>query len=242
MAPSRVVRSFGALGVAVGFALLAVTPGAAATATLEGIDVSHYQGSPNWTKVQNAGIHFVFAKASEARTWRDPNYAANKKAAEALAIPFGAYHFARPGSGSGDAVAQADNFLAAASLVGNNLAPVLDLEVSGGLGVTKLTRWTKSWLNEVQAKLGVKATIYTSPAFWKTYMGNSTWFADNGYRLWIANWGVSQPRVPANNWGGHGWTFWQYDNCGSVPGITGCVDRDRYAGSNFAALKIRNNR
>jgi GH25 family lysozyme M1 (1,4-beta-N-acetylmuramidase) len=69
--------------------------------------------------------------------------------------------------------------------------------------------------------------IYTGPNFWRTATGDTTEFADRGYRLlWIANWFVPEPDVPANDWGGYSWTFWQYDNCGTVPGISGCVDLD----------------
>ena len=76
--------------------------------------------------------------------------------------------------------------------------------------------------------------IYTSPSFWKKYMGDSRALADAGYRtLWIAHWGVTAPTIPASNWGGRGWTFWQYSNCGTVPGIAGCVDLDRYHGSDL---------
>ena len=73
--------------------------------------------------------------------------------------------------------------------------PVLDLEDTGGLGSKKLKQWTKAWLAEVQAKLGVKAIIYTGPSFWKNAMGNTTWFADNGYPLWIAHY-TPNPRRP----------------------------------------------
>ena len=87
----------------------------------------------------------------------------------------------------------------------------------------------------------MKAVIYTFPSFWLDEMGDSAWFANNGYRLWIAHWGADQPMVPAQNWGGRGWTLWQHDNCGSVAGIKGCVDRDRLAGT-VGALRIKNNR
>lgn len=74
--------------------------------------------------------------------------------------------------------------------------------------------------------------IYTSPSFWSTYMGDTRQFADAGYTvLWIAHWtSASQPTVPAQNWGGHGWTFWQYTDKGTVSGIKGSVDLDRYNG------------
>jgi len=44
--------------------------------------------------------------------------------------------------------------------------------------------------------------------------------------------------LPANDWSGHGWTFWQYTDCGTVPGIQGCVDLDWYASMDFAPVRI----
>src|SRR5204862_4355103 len=77
---------------------------------------------------------------------------------------------------------------------------------------------------------------YASPAFWNKYMGDTPSLADLGYKtLWVAHWGVSAPTVPANNWGGRGWTFWQYSDCGKVSGIsTTCVDLDRFNGADLA--------
>jgi GH25 family lysozyme M1 (1,4-beta-N-acetylmuramidase) len=43
----------------------------------------------------------------------------------------------------------------------------------------------------------------------------------------VAEWGVSRPSVPANNWAGRGYSVWQYTSSGSVPGISGRVDLDR---------------
>ena len=216
---------------------------ASAPKVLEGMDVSHHNDPVDWAKAKAAGIRFVFAKATESGDFVDPSYAHNKQQVEALGLSFGAYHFAQPDGAAGDAPAEADHFVDTAALTGKDLVPVLDLEVSGGLGQRKLIAWAKSWLAEVHARLGVKATIYTTPSFWAQHMGNTTWFATNGYRLWVAHWTeAGKPTVAASNWGGRGWTFWQYDNCGAVDGSTGCVDRDRYNGTGLAALKIKNNR
>jgi lysozyme len=66
-------------------------------------------------------------------------------------------------------------------------------------------------------------------------MGDTRWFADNGYRVvWLANWGATSPTPPASNWGNRWWSFWQYSNCGRVPGISGCVDLDRLHGSDLS--------
>ena len=185
----------------------------------------------DWGQAKADGARFAIAKVSEGTTFLDSQYATNKQQADSLGLPFTGYHFAQPDASAGDAVAEADWFVANAQLTGKSLVPVLDLEASNGLSVKKLTRWTKDWLNEVQAQLGVKAIIYTNTPFWKTFLGNTTWFADNGYRLWIAHWtSAAQPTLPASNWGGHSWTLWQYTNAGSVDGIDGNVDQDRYRG------------
>jgi lysozyme len=239
---------------AAGLALLTLAPPAIVSARhtpntatqaisyVEGIDVSSWQGKPRWRQVRDDGVQFVIAKASEGRTWADGQYARNHRLARKLGIPFTAYHFARPGRGAKDAIIEADNFVAAAQLRGGDLVPVLDLEDSGGLGVWRLRRWAKAWLQRVESRVGVKPMIYTSPMFWAKKMGDSKWFADNGYRLWVAHWGVDQPDVPAGNWGGNGWTMWQYDNCGTYAGINGCVDTDRFSGSDLSVLTIANNR
>ena len=79
-----------------------------------------------------------------------------------------------------------------------------------------------------------------SPAFWVKYAADSTWFANSGYKvLWIAHWTTaSAPTVPADAWGGNGWSFWQYTSSGSVPGITGRVDLDRFNGTDFTRVRI----
>jgi lysozyme len=46
------------------------------------------------------------------------------------------------------------------------------------------------------------------------------------------------PTLPANGWGGNGWTFWQYTSSGSVPGIVGRVDLDHFNGTNLSPALI----
>lgn len=243
---SSLVRCGLALVAGISFAAVVTAPVMGATSTLPGIDVSHHNSDAtpiDWAKVKSDGVRFVFAKATEAATFADGQYVTNKQQVEAAGIAFGAYHFARPDSTRGDAAAEADYFVDNAMLTGRNLLPVLDLEVSGGLGKRKLVRWAKAWLGEVQARLRVKPMIYTTASFWSAHMGDSRWFANNGYRLWVAHWtDADSPKVPATNWGGRGWTLWQYDSCGTTRGISGCVDQDRFNGTRLAPIRIKNNR
>jgi lysozyme len=238
-----VARKLGlALLVGVVFAVPARDALGGQVAYIDGVDVSHFQGTPDWAAGHADGVHFAFIKATEGRTFVDDDYATNSSQADAAGIPFGAYHFAAPDKTADDARLEADHFLDVAALAGRQLLPVLDLETDGGLGTKALKRWAKAWLARVEDLLGVEPIIYTTPAFWRDEMGDSRWFADNGYRLWIAHWGADAPNVPAANWSGRGWTFWQYDNCGSVDGFDGCVDLDHYSGSSLGAVKIKNNR
>jgi GH25 family lysozyme M1 (1,4-beta-N-acetylmuramidase) len=193
-----------------------------------GIDASHWQGTINWSQVAAAGKKFVFLKTSEGTTYADPTFAANRTGARAAGVKVGAYHFARPDTNPGDAIAEAQWFLSKATFAADDLRPVLDIEVNGGLSVAALQQWVRDWLDEVYRQTGRRATIYTSPSFWSTSMGNTQSIALAGYTtLWIAHWNVSSPTVPAGNWAGLGWSFWQYSSTGSVSGISGNVDLDR---------------
>jgi GH25 family lysozyme M1 (1,4-beta-N-acetylmuramidase) len=210
----------------------------AVTATsgyLEGIDVSKWQGIVDWAQVRAAGKRFAIGKATEGVGYKDESYDRNKAGARAQGLVFGAYHFARPGNN--DPVREADWFLDTAGYERGMIVPTLDLEQTGGLGPNALTTWTKAWVQRVDARLGVKPMIYTSPSFWRNNLNDTRWFADNGYAIvWIAHWGVSSPSVPAGNWGGRSWTFWQYTSDGRVPGISGRVDLNRYRYQSFEAV------
>jgi GH25 family lysozyme M1 (1,4-beta-N-acetylmuramidase) len=210
------------------------TPAPTATASyLEGIDVSYHQGFIDWQQVAAAGERFAFVRATAGTLTADTSYAANSAGAHAAGVAMGSYHFANPDWASNDASNEATWFLRNATIASGDLIPVLDLEVSNGLDPASLTIWAQTWLTQVSGATGLNPIIYTTPNFWSTSMADTDWFARNGYPvLWIANWTTeSQPTVPAGGWGGTGWTFWQHSSTGSVPGISGYVDLDRFNGT-----------
>jgi lysozyme len=204
---------------------------------LEGIDVSHHQGAIDWPRVASAGKRFAFVRASAGTLTSDSRYAANLSGARAAGLAVGSYHFANPDTAANDASNEAAWFLQTASIASGDLLPVLDLEVSNGLSPAALTAWAQTWLGQVSASTGVRPIIYTNPSFWSTSMANTEWFARNGYTvLWVAHWTTArQPSVPAGNWAGLGWSFWQHSSTGSVPGISGAVDLDRFNGASLPA-------
>lgn len=224
-------------GVSEVFAAEGLFRTAAQSSYVEGIDVSKWQGTIDWGMVRASGKRFAIAKATEGVGYEDPKYDANKAGAMANGLAFGAYHFARPDLNS--ALAEADWFADTAGYQPGMIIPTLDLEVHGSNTDAQLVAWVQAWVGRVYERLGVRPMIYASPSFWKTYMGNTTWFASNGYAMvWVAHWGVADPTVPGSNWGGKSWTFWQYTSSGHVPGITGAVDLDRYRFSSFDAVTV----
>ncbi len=223
-------------------AALWAAPAVGAETYLDGVDVSRWQGKPKWALVKAAGVRFVIAKATQGTDWVDPQYSRNRTKLRANSLPFTAYHYAEPEATPGDAIAEADHFVDTARLNGRNLLPVLDLERDGGLTPDALAEWVQTWLARVEARLGVKAMIYTNTPFWVERMGDTPEFAEQGHRLWIRHLGAEAPTLPATNWGGHGWTIWQHAVVGGLDGFNGKVDRDRYAGTGLAPIKIKNNR
>jgi lysozyme len=225
--------------VAVAGTPLSAPSTALAGSYLEGIDVSGWQGAVDYAKVAGAGKRFVIAKATEGVGYTDSKWVRNRTSVPAAGLALGAYHFARPDLNPNNPVGEADWFVSQLQLTTGMLVPALDLEKSGGMSKARLQSWVGAWLGEVYAQTGVRPMIYTSPSFWRTYLDNTTMFADQGYAvLWIAHWFVDKPSVPASNWGGHGWTFWQYDDCGRVPGISGCVDLDRFNGLDLTPVTV----
>ncbi len=204
-----------------------------------GLDVSNWQGTVNWSQVATAGYSFAFLKATEGGWYIDPTYAANRVGANANGIVIGAYDFAQPSTTVGQAEAEADFFINTATPVPGDLVPVLDLETTNGLSPANLQTWVTHWLYEVYARTGQRAMIYTSPSFWSNAMGNSTWFAQNGFPLWVAHWtAAAGPTVPASTWAGYSWTFWQWTSSGTVPGISGRVDLDRFHYADLSPYRI----
>jgi lysozyme len=219
-----------------------------------GVDVSRFQGAIDWPTVASSGIRFAFVQASRGsgadcvtrpeQCGPDPYFAANRLAATSTGIRVGAYHRAFA-SGStvpaarADALIEANLFIAGVgTLQPGELVPVLDVE-SPFIGMTSgsLRIWIRVFVKRVTKKLGRKPMIYTNASSWSA-TGNTSEFAKARYPLWVAEWGVSRPTVPANNWAGRGFWVWQYTNSGSVPGISGRVDMDRL-GKRLGKITIR---
>ena len=241
MRPVRVVSLVLAAVTVVALVQMPAFPVSAAPRTMvNGIDVSMWQGTIDWAKVRTTDVRFAILRATRGVGYVDPSFTGNQAGATANRIVVGAYHRATPGRATGDAQAEADHFVAVARNAPGDLVPALDIEETGGLTPPRLQAWVRTWLERVRARLGVRPMVYTSPYFWRVAMGDSQWFAQNGYPVWVAHWGVglNGVDVPAVTWSGRDWTFWQYTNRGHVKGITTAVDRDHLHGTNLRRAEI----
>lgn len=199
---------------------------------IRGIDISDYQGAPDFAKVAAAGIGFVYAQAAygcQGDYW-DDTFKSNHDGARAAGLPFGAYHFLLLHQ---DPVAQARAFLVETKDRLGTLLPMVDVEGdSGDLGSpAKNVEALAAFNRVVEAAIGKRIVIYTGPSYWNTTFGGSDAFA--GHPLWVANYGATVPEIP-NGW--NTWTLWQYTSGLVVDGIKGFVDADYFNGSSLEAI------
>ena len=190
--------------------------------TVEGIDISVWQGTIDWARVRAAGKEFAFARVANGTTV-DTKFDANWPAMKAAGVLRGAYQYWRPGQ---DAMAQANVVIAEVGQLGPGDLPVVaDVEATDGQTAATIISKLQTWIAVVEAGTGRRPIVYTARYFWNTNV-NSTAF--NSYPLWVANYYVSCPSLPA------AWSdflFWQYTDSGSVDGITGNVDLDIFNGT-----------
>jgi GH25 family lysozyme M1 (1,4-beta-N-acetylmuramidase) len=216
---------------------------ASAPAAVRGIDVSRFQEFIDWEEVGETKVRFAFIQASRGDgtdclvssgyCGEDNYYDRNVEEARAQRIKVGAYHRAFASgrtrkAAKKDARKEVKIFVNSVDEIPRgDLLPVLDVETPfTDLSDKRLRLWIKTWLERVEARLGARPMVYTNASSWSA-TADTQRFAKQGYRLWVANFGVDEPLVPAENWAGHGWSVWQFTSTGSVRGVEGNVDKNR---------------
>jgi len=193
----------------------------ASGSTLQGVDVSSYQGTVDWSSAHAAGIAFGFAKATEGDTLVDSSFAGNWAGMKAAGVVRGAYHFFHPEE---SATAQANFVLSTVgTLEAGDLPIVLDFEVLDGVSEATAVADAVTFLQTVTSATGKTAILYMSAEF---LSGSYASLAP--YTLWVANYGVSCPGLPSEF---SKWSFWQNSDDGNVSGISGGTDTDVFNGT-----------
>lgn len=199
--------------------------------SVQGIDISHYQGSIDWDKLHNAlidgnPVRFIIIKGTEGNSLLDDNFNDNFYNAAEYGFIRGAYHYFVPGV---DAKSQADYFLKQVHLEEGDLPPVLDFEKTGNLTPSQVEKAALTWLQTVENHYHVKPILYTYYKFKLKYFSSKKF---DDYPYWIAHYYVDTLRYKG------AWKFWQHTDFGKVDGIKSYVDLNVYNGSMYDLEKF----
>lgn len=207
---------------------------------LEGPDVSQFQGAIDWSLV-DAG--FVFHRTSDGDI-RDTSWQESRVAE--IGVPLAPYHFGRVASDgnrqrNGKSEAAMAVYFAESMGWGRpgDLPLAYDFETLNGQTPAKAAVHVDEFCAAYKYLKGHHPILYTNPATWAQVASEFSGAASARLALsplWVAHWGVAEPDVPAP-W--TDWAFWQYTNVGSLPGITGNVDLNRFNGTKAALDALR---
>ena len=202
---------------------LGFLPSAQAQQRTRGIDVSKFQGIIDWKKVaKDSSIKFVYIKATEGTSIRDPYYKTNIAKARKAGLLVGSYHLY---SSKTTAYQQMANFKSMVKKSEQDLIPVLDIEGhhSGRLNMARVDKL----LELMESEYGVRPMIYTSEKVYKLHFAGKKY---RKYHIFIANYRRT-PRVR--------YTLWQFTESGHVSGIKGKVDISHFdRGHSLADIKM----
>lgn len=188
------------------------------TSDLKGIDVSHWDGRINFSKVKSDNIDIVYIKATEGENFVDPMFEVNYKGALDANLLVGFYHFFTP-TNEASALKQAQFFVSKIKDKKYDCKLALDLEQANNLGKSTLSNLANVFLKEVAKLTGKEVVLYTYTSFALDNLSSIL----ASYPLWIAQYGVSKPR---SNSIWDSWVGFQYSESGKVSGIDAKCDLD----------------
>ncbi len=209
-----------------------------------GMDVSQWQGSIDWDAVAAAGVDFAFVRVgfrgygAAGNMCADTHYISNLDGAKAAGLRIGAYFFSQATTEE-EAVEEANYALSLLDGRELDLPIVIDFEYVSEGGQT-VGRLYEAQLTPAQATAVVNAFCraidgagYTSAVYANRRMLQNDLQADEFVApVWLAQWNTETDYAGS-------YTFWQFTNNGSIPGINGRVDLDLWfcpsaSSNNFA--------
>ncbi|MCT1602116.1 lysozyme, partial [Kocuria sp. p3-SID1433] len=208
----------------IGAMSLSVAGSAWQPAGIQGMDVSGWQPSVNWSREYAMGARFAYVKATEGTTYTSPTFSSQYIGSYQSGMTRGAYHFAVPTLTSTGA-AQADYFVdngGGWSGDGRTLPGLLDIEynpypaygnICYDLTQSQMINWIESFSNRYEQRTGRLPAIYSTTDWWATCTGNTSRFKD--HPLMIARW-TGSPGVMPNGWSTY--DIWQYSETGPFSG------------------------
>lgn len=186
----------------------------------QGIDVSHWQGTIDWSKVAASGIKFTICKAggSDSGFYKDKTWESNYSNAKRNGLHVGAYYFVGSGCVNAESgAADARRFIE--MLRGKQLdMPVyIDFEAPSARDKVGNTAACAAFC-EVMEDAGFFAGIYSSDI--SGFVDRLNMKALEPWSWWVARYGSEPKRALANL------HVWQKSSTGRINGIAGNVDLD----------------
>lgn len=188
---------------------------------IKGIDVSSFQGKPDWTKVKNSGIKFAILRIHQ-KSGIDTSFEHNYKGCKSNGILIGGYKYSYALTPA-QAIDEAEDVLSVLGGRGLDFPVFYDLEWSQqrSLGKQAIENIAVAFLTRIK-KAGYKVGIYCNLDWYNNVLTDTL----KQYDCWIARYpandnGSVQERLRPNVGVG-----WQYSSKGKVSGISGNVDMD----------------
>lgn len=192
----------------------------------DGIDVSVYQGRIDFERVKESGIKVVYIRAGYAIGGVDTYFERNAEQARRHHLRFGFYFYVTARTPH-EAELQGRYF---GRLIRNkdyDCRPAMDFEEYSGLSVSEIRQIGLAFMRGLEEQAKVRPIIYSD-----AYAASYVWGTDfSRYRLWVADYGPTQPDVTGEVW--EGWSGFQYSDTGRVSGINGDVDLDKFTAEVF---------
>jgi lysozyme len=202
--------------------------------SLIGTDISRWEDNLvtptriDYQMMRGAKAEFVIFKATQGGAWVDPVFVADYERARNAGLITGAYHFL---DWTVDADRQAEHFARQIDGKVLDFPPIVDYEYRVNVP-ERAAAVNALWMfvDRIFRLTGRKCMIYTSPGYWSEFGSPALVWQD--YPLWIAHYGVVQPRIPAP------WikfVLWQFTANGTAP-LYGCsetkgIDLNYYPGT-----------
>jgi len=182
---------------------------------LQGIDVSRWQGTIDWTKLkETTEISFAIIRVG-AGTTRDKYFASNMAKASAAGLHCGVYVYSMATTPE---EAQKEAEFALKSIKSYNIDFPIYYDIEDARQ-TKLSNAQRTALCQAFCSKILSADyipgIYASVSWFNTKLDLNQL---KKYEKWVAHWGVASPHYD----GAYG--MWQYSSTGKVNGINGNVD------------------
>ena len=198
---------------------------------MKGIDVSEWNGSINWRKVKSSGVTFAFIRAGgryygSGAYFVDSKFAENVKNATAAGIDVGAYFYSQA-INAAEARQEAAYTLNIVSSYNLTLPIVMDYEYAWEGGLTgrlynahlsksAATTVINTFCSTVEAS-GYVGMLYASKSVITDDMKITS--INNKYPIWNAQYNDSDTLTATHS-------YWQYDDNGTVAGISYPTDLD----------------